>query len=181
MAVNLLTTRFQRQALPWQRTVIMTVALIQTNAAVQNVDYNGFPDTAPGGGEAWNYRPHDTGVGQEITGDFLRDKFINDFGVAQDYDMGYWNGGFWENYTRTFPTNNYNVYSRHGRRGWSLQQHHLVIGDLRQRHDDSNNPGFRFICRCKRSRLGDMALGAHAGRRRQPCDYFTGRASNGAG
>src|SRR6185437_12199100 len=83
-----------------------------TNAAVQNVDYNGFPDTAPGGGEAWNYRPLDTGVGQEITADFTRDKFTNEFGVAQDYDMGYWNGGFWENYTRTFPTNAYNVYSR---------------------------------------------------------------------
>ena len=83
-----------------------------TNMAVQNVDYNGFPDTAPGGGEAWNYRPLDTGVGQEVTGDFKRAKFTNDFGVAQDYDIGYWNGGFWENYTRTFSTNSYNVYSR---------------------------------------------------------------------
>jgi hypothetical protein len=83
-----------------------------TNMAIQNVDYNGFPDTAPGGGEAWNYRPLDTGVGQEVTGDFKRLKFTNDFGVAQDYDIGYWNGGFWENYTRTFPTNNFNVYSR---------------------------------------------------------------------
>ncbi len=82
------------------------------NAAVLNVDYNGSPDTPPGGGEAWNYRPLDTGVGQEVTGDFKRAKFTNDFGVAQDYDIGYWNGGFWENYTRTFPTNTYNVYSR---------------------------------------------------------------------
>jgi hypothetical protein len=80
-----------------------------TFAAVQGVDYNGFSD---GGGESWNYRPLDTGVGQEITGDFKRAKFTNDFGVAQDYDIGFWNGGFWENYTRTFPTNSYNVYSR---------------------------------------------------------------------
>jgi hypothetical protein len=78
-----------------------------TNAAVQNVDYNGFSD---GGGEQWNYRPLDTGVGQEVTADFKRDKFISS--GAQDYDIGYWNGGFWENYTRTFPANNYNVYSR---------------------------------------------------------------------
>src|SRR6185437_11791457 len=84
----------------------------QINAAVSNVDYIGFPDTPPGGGESWNYRPLDTGVGQEITADFTRAKFTNDFGVAQDYDIGFWNGGFWENYTRTFPTNSYHVYSR---------------------------------------------------------------------
>ena len=78
-----------------------------TNAAVQNVDYNGFSD---GGGESWNYRPLDTGVGQELTADFKRDKFISS--GAQDYDIGFWNGGFWENYTRTFPTGSYNVYSR---------------------------------------------------------------------
>jgi len=28
------------------------------------------------------------------------------------YAMGYWGNGFWENYTRTFPPNNYNVYGR---------------------------------------------------------------------
>jgi hypothetical protein len=78
-----------------------------TNAAVLNVDYYGFSD---GGGEAWPYRPLDTGVGQELTADFLREKFIA--AGASDYDMGYWNGGFWENYTRTFPANNYNVYAR---------------------------------------------------------------------
>jgi hypothetical protein len=79
----------------------------ETNAAVVNVDYYGFSD---GGGEAWPYRPLDTDVGQEPTTDFLREKFIA-IG-ASDYDMGYWNGGFWENYTRTFPANAYNVYGR---------------------------------------------------------------------
>ena len=90
--------------------------ILQTNMAVLNVDYNGVSD---GGGEAWDYRPLDTGVGQEISPppgpDFLRNKFINADGMgdnAQDYDIGYWNGGFWENYTRTFPTNTYNVFSR---------------------------------------------------------------------
>lgn len=77
------------------------------NAAEPNIDYYGFSD---GGGEAWNYRPNDTDVGQEITADFLRNKFIAT--GAQDYDMGYWNGGFWENYTRTFPGSSYNVYAR---------------------------------------------------------------------
>jgi hypothetical protein len=84
----------------------------QTNAAALNIDYSGFSD---GGAEAWNYRPLDTAVGQEITSDFLRSKFINVDGVgdnAQDYDMGYWNGGFWENYTRTIPAGSYNVYAR---------------------------------------------------------------------
>lgn len=81
--------------------------IYQTNAAVANVDYQGFSD---GGGEQWVYRPLDTDVGQEITSDFLRDKFIA--AGAQDYDMGYWNGGFFENYSRTFPTNNYNVFAR---------------------------------------------------------------------
>lgn len=78
-----------------------------TNAAVLNVDYSGSSD---GGGEAWPYRPNDTGVGTEITTDFQRDKFINN--GSQDIDIGYWNGGFWENYTRTIPTNNYYVYGR---------------------------------------------------------------------
>jgi len=45
-----------------------------------------------------------------LTADFKRDKFISS--GAQDYDIGFWNGGFWENYTRTFPTGSYNVYSR---------------------------------------------------------------------
>jgi len=86
-----------------------------TNAAVPGVDYQGFND---GGGEAWNYRINDQDVGQEVTADFLRNKFTNDTvtaaggTVASDWDMGYWNGGFWENYTRTFPTGKYNVYGR---------------------------------------------------------------------
>ncbi len=78
-----------------------------TNVAVLNVDYSGFVD---GGGEAWPYRANDTNVGQEATGDFQRDKFVSS--GMQDIDIGYWNGGFWENYTRTFPTNSYNVYGR---------------------------------------------------------------------
>ena len=83
-----------------------------TNFAVTNVDYFGAWDVAPGGAELWNYRPNDLGVGQEITSDFLRNKFNTVNGLAQDYDMGYWNGGFWEDYTRTIPASTYNVYAR---------------------------------------------------------------------
>jgi hypothetical protein len=86
----------------------------ETNVAVTNVDNYGSYD-GPVGQELDNYRPLDTEEGQEITADFLRSKFINFDGegdTAQDYDMGYWNAGFWENYTRTFPANNYHVYSR---------------------------------------------------------------------
>ena len=40
----------------------------------------------------------------------MRDKFIAN--GSQDIDIGYWNGGQWVNYTRTFPTNTYYVYGR---------------------------------------------------------------------
>jgi hypothetical protein len=81
---------------------------VSTNVAVFNIDYDG---TSDGGAEAWLYRPLDTGIGQEVTADFLRAKFITN-GSASDYDIGYWNNGQWLNYTRTFPANIYNVYGR---------------------------------------------------------------------
>ena len=84
-----------------------------TNAGLLNVDYSG--SHIGGGNETENYRPLDTAIGNEITADFLRDKFINADGLggnAQDYDMGYWGNGFWENYTRTFPARSYNVFAR---------------------------------------------------------------------
>ncbi len=82
--------------------------IFETNAAVTNVDYaGGVIDN----GEAWPYRPNDTQAGgQEVNTDFLRDKFATN--GSTDYDLGFWNAGFWENYTRTFPTNKYNVYGR---------------------------------------------------------------------
>ncbi|HWV99274.1 MAG TPA: hypothetical protein VNZ64_06215 [Candidatus Acidoferrum sp.] len=77
-----------------------------TNAAVFNVDYDGTYD-----GEALaGYRDMDKGVKCEICSDFVRAKFSDN--GSTDLDVGYWNGGQWLNYTRTFPTNNYNVYGR---------------------------------------------------------------------
>src|SRR5208282_42954 len=67
--------------------------------------------------ETFIYRFDDM-CGTELTTDFLRTKFTNGPpsvglpGVASDYDVGWWTGGSWLNYTRTFPTNNYYVYGR---------------------------------------------------------------------
>jgi hypothetical protein len=51
---------------------------------------------------------------QNPTGDFQRNKFINTNGPPNflDYNIGYFNPGFWANYTRTFPAGNYNIIGR---------------------------------------------------------------------
>lgn len=57
-------------------------------------------------------------VGQEFTTDYLRPKFtaaraeFNDPAICE-FDLGWFNTGFWVNYTRDdYPTNNYNVWAR---------------------------------------------------------------------
>lgn len=91
-----------------------------TNQSVTNVDYSGG---ATDNGEQWAYRPLDEDAGgqEEQTAantDFIRSKFTNAVVTAAggtyaaNYDLGWWNAGFWENYTRTIPTNNYVIYSR---------------------------------------------------------------------
>ncbi|HEV2209413.1 MAG TPA: hypothetical protein VG167_11595 [Verrucomicrobiae bacterium] len=77
-----------------------------TDASVFNVDYDGTYDGEVLGG----YRNNDNGFQCEVCSDFIRDKFI--VNGSQDFDLGYYNGGQWANYTRTFPTNSYNVYGR---------------------------------------------------------------------
>jgi hypothetical protein len=77
-----------------------------TNASVFNVDYTGTYDGEVLGG----YRNLDNGFQCELCADFKRQKFI-DIG-SSDYDLGYYNGGEWANYTRTFPANQYHVYGR---------------------------------------------------------------------
>lgn len=82
--------------------------IYETNAAETNVDYSGG---ATDGGEEWLYRPLDQDAGgQELNTDFLRNKFATN--GTSDYDLGWWNAGFWENYTRTFPTNKFYIYGR---------------------------------------------------------------------
>jgi hypothetical protein len=101
------------------------------NAAVYGVDFTTTNTTTL---ETYNYRFDGNGpggfaaAGTEVTSDFLRSKLINvgPSAVApfeyvpgepvpttnSDYDVGWWPPGTWLNYTRTFPTNKYNVYGR---------------------------------------------------------------------
>jgi len=84
------------------------------NVAVLDVDLTTSNTVAL---ETFLYR-FDNLCGTEVTTDFVRTKFTNGPasvglpGVASDYDVGWWTGGSWLNYTRTFPTNNYYVYGR---------------------------------------------------------------------
>lgn len=84
------------------------------NGAVsqQSIDVNYPTNTA---GIQHNYR--EDVVGSEFTTDYLRPKFI----AAQaqfnhpsicEYDLAWFNTGYWVNYTRDYPTNNYNVWAR---------------------------------------------------------------------
>ena len=76
------------------------------NVAVTDVDLNTSNNVL---GETFVYRPLDS-CGTEVATDFVRTN--NAMVGALDYDVGWWIGGTWLNYTRTFPTNNYNVYGR---------------------------------------------------------------------
>jgi hypothetical protein len=66
--------------------------------------------------ETFLYRPVES-AGTQVATDFLRQKFYftNGLGVItnfNDFNLGFWDPGQWVNYTRTFPTNTYNVYGR---------------------------------------------------------------------
>jgi hypothetical protein len=56
-------------------------------------------------------------VGTEVATDFIRPKFLAAQALFGDpnicaFDLGWFNTGFWVNYTRTFPTNKFNVWAR---------------------------------------------------------------------
>jgi hypothetical protein len=80
-------------------------------SSVQEVDYHDR-NTLPGASH--QYRDLDP-VGTEITGDILRQKFIDaqqtDPAVT-DYNVGWVEVGEWLNYSRTFPAGEYNIYGR---------------------------------------------------------------------
>ena len=92
-----------------------TTNVTTTETYLYRLDGNGFP----GGNPA---------VGTETNTDFLRSKLINMGPGAQppfeyvpgepvpttnaDFDVGWWPPGTWINYTRTFPSNTYQVYGR---------------------------------------------------------------------
>jgi hypothetical protein len=86
----------------------------QTNAyagteGIQGVDafHNVTPPNGPPNG------PYRTGgYNNENAGDKVRDQY-DGTGFA-DYNLGWNDGGFWANYTRTYPAGTYNVYLRAG-------------------------------------------------------------------
>lgn len=56
-------------------------------------------------------------VGTEVSTDYLRPKFLAAQALFGDtnicpFDLGWFNGGDWVNYTRTYPTNYFNVWAR---------------------------------------------------------------------
>jgi hypothetical protein len=103
------------------------------NNAVYGVDYN--TTNVAGATEQYVYRQDGNtpavyvqAVGTEVTSDFLRSKLINMGPSAvppfeyvpgevvpttnTDCDVGWWPPGTWINYTRTFPSNTYEIYGR---------------------------------------------------------------------
>ena len=82
------------------------------NEAITNVDLTTVNTDA---GETFLYRPAES-CGTQVATDFLRGKFYVTNGSTvtafSDFNVGWWNPGTWLNYTRTFPTNTYNIYGR---------------------------------------------------------------------
>jgi hypothetical protein len=82
------------------------------NAAVVGVDLTTVLTDAS---ETFIYRPAES-AGTQVATDFLRQKFYVTNGatvtIFNDFNLGFWDPGQWVNYTRTFPTNTYNVYGR---------------------------------------------------------------------
>ena len=81
------------------------------NAAVGGVDVSFVVD----GGMTVQYRIE--AVGTQVAGDYLRQKFLaaqtalSDTNIA-DFNLGYYNGGDWLNYTRNYPAGTYVVWGR---------------------------------------------------------------------
>jgi hypothetical protein len=81
--------------------------------ATQGVDIN-FPND---GQNAANEIYRNDGVGSQAATDWLRPKFTNAQAVFGDpnigpVNIGYFGAGYWLNFTRTWPTNNYYVWGR---------------------------------------------------------------------
>jgi hypothetical protein len=77
--------------------------------SVSNID---FQHTVNGGeptdGSDFNYRQN--GIPQQVAADYLRQVFVNAF--ATDYQLYWFGGGDWADYTRNYPTGTFNVYAR---------------------------------------------------------------------
>jgi hypothetical protein len=81
------------------------------NAAIGGIDYYWTAD-----GQSFLYRAFET-PGTQLCSDYLRQKFLdsqvtlNDPFVG-DFNIGWYNAGFWLNYTRHYPAGTYNIYGR---------------------------------------------------------------------
>lgn len=64
----------------------------------------GNPEVSPG-----DYREHDI-ISCPPVFDAARSLFLTN--NAQDYSLGFLQAGYWENYTKTFPSGTYNIYGR---------------------------------------------------------------------
>lgn len=80
------------------------------SAGVDGVDAHHNPPGTSNGGPTGPYRTG--GYNNENCGDSPRDQYVGT-GLA-DYNLGWNDGGFWANYTRTYPAGTYNVYMRAG-------------------------------------------------------------------
>lgn len=77
----------------------------------QGVDYN---YVTIGAGSLFLYRPNDF-IATDICPDTPLQKYVTarlTDPTIQDYYVGWWAAGSWINYTRTYPTGNFNVYAR---------------------------------------------------------------------
>lgn len=72
-------------------------------------------------------------IATEVTSDFLRRAYYlaqQTNSAVADYDVGWWYAGAWLNYTRTVPTNNYNIYGRlaGGSGSYSVKCEQVITG-----------------------------------------------------
>jgi len=75
-------------------------------AGTDGVDFHNVTAT----GEQWTYRPQGGALGDQATADVPRLAYLTNSLI--DYNIGWFNGGDWGNYTRTFPAGKYNIYVR---------------------------------------------------------------------
>ncbi|MDB6068156.1 MAG: hypothetical protein JWR26_4364 [Pedosphaera sp.] len=75
-------------------------------------EFNGNAVPPYAGASPNNYRASDP-IATTLITDAARQNFLT--ANAPDYNVGFLGGGFWENYTRTFPAGTYNIYTRAAR------------------------------------------------------------------
>jgi hypothetical protein len=75
--------------------------------SVANVDFHHTPagETYPA---SWPYRTN--GIPQQVAQDYLRADYISSF--SSDYQLNFFAGGDWANYTRDYPTGSFSIYAR---------------------------------------------------------------------